>query len=170
MKISLHNKDIVSVSEAETIVLPVDGSGPGMEGGVARRFMRYAGVEQMDDLYSTRPSYPFNGGCHWTTIEPFDTHFTHMCCLGIQSHRIGADHGGYLRSAFNLMLRDAGTRGDVGRNVVCPILTGGNRLKIVDSIYIMLAEVDMCMDLDVELHIAEKDTERFEILQGIARC
>jgi len=170
MKIFVHNKDIVDVTEADTIVLPVDGSAPGLEGNIARRFMQRVGVEEMHQLYAPPPYYPFNGDSYWSNVEGFEgTHFTHICCVGTLSHAPGADHRSYTRSAFRNMLEMAG--GDLGSKLACPVLTGGARVDFVDAVYLMLSEVDTWKDPQapsyLELHIAEKDKERFEKLRDI---
>lgn len=169
MKVVLHNKDITEVTEADTIVLPVDGSAPGLEGNIARHFMRHVGVEKMHELYAPPPYYPFNGECYWSNIATFGTHLKFICCLGILSHEDGADHKANLRSALRDMFRDADSGSDMGSRLVCPVLTGGKRIDPVSAIHIMVAEADVYTNPSLELHIAETDQERFEILQGIVR-
>ncbi len=174
MKIALHNRDIIEVTEADTVVIPVDGSGPRMEGNLARHFMRHVGVDDMDELYDPPPRYPFTGDTHWSSLAAFEqSHFEHLCCLGILSHQLGADHKGHLRSAFRGMLMNAASRADLGSRLACPILTGGKRIPAIDAIYVMVAELDAFAGhggATLELHLAERDPARFALLESVVRC
>ena len=169
MRIFIHNKDIINVTEADTIVLPVDGSGPGLEGNTARRFMKHIGIEKMHEMYAPPPYYPFNGEAYWSQIAGvFDnTHFEWICCLGFLGHQVEASHKSTMRAALRHMLSSVG--GDVGSRLACPILTGGPRIAPVDAIYIMTEEAERCSSRSAELHIAEIDAERFRLLQHIVR-
>jgi hypothetical protein len=166
MKIFLHNKDIVDVTEADTIVLPVDGSAPELEGNVARHFMRHLEIDEMNDLYDRPAEYPFNGGCQWSHIDGLfpETHFKYVCALGVLSHRQGVDHKALLRSALHSMFLEANmTTG----KFACPVLSTGWRIKPVDAVYIMLAEAERIRDQGLELHIAELDQERYNMFKNI---
>lgn len=57
----IGQSNILDIEEADTLALPVDASGPGLESSIARPFMKRAGVAQMHGLYATPPPYPFNG-------------------------------------------------------------------------------------------------------------
>lgn len=164
MKIFLHNKDIVELTEADTVVLPVDGSAPGLEGNVARHFMRHIEIDEMSDLYDRPAKYPFNGGCQWSHIDGLfpETHFKYVCALGVLSHQV-VDHKALLRSALNSMFRNKA----MGRKFACPVLSTGWRIKPVDAIYIMLAEAERIRDQGFELHIAELDQERYNMFKTI---
>lgn len=166
MKVFIHNQDIINVTEADTIVLPVDGSGPGLEGNTARRFMKHLGIEHMYQTYAPPPYYPFE--TYWSNVAGNgESHFEWLCCVDTLSHKGGADHKAnlrkILRSAFKEMLG-----GGVGRRLASPILTGGKRIPIVDAIYIMMEEATN-FDSSDQLHIAEIDAERFKVLQQIVR-
>ena len=166
MKVFLHHKDIVDVTEADTIVLPVDGGGPGMEGNVARRFMRHVEVDEMDDLFDLPLRYPFNGRCHFSETNDLDnTHFEYVCALGILSHAPDVDHRALMRSALYAMFQE-GKEG-MGTRFASPVLSGGWRLKAMEAIYIMLAEADRFTDPTLELHIAERDAARYQLLRTI---
>ena len=168
MKVFLHHKDIVDVTEADTIVLPVDGSGPGMEGNVARRFMRHVEVDQMDDLFDLPLRYPFNGRCHFSETNALEgTHFAYVCALGMLSHLPDVDHRAMMRSALYEMFREA--EHDMGQRFACPVLSAGWRLKPTDALYIMLAEADRFTNPDLELHIAERDEARYQTFRAIVR-
>ena len=168
MNIQIHNKNILDIREADTLILPVDGSAPGLEGNIARQFMKRVGVEEMHELYSPPPYYPFNGDTHWSRWLPFDeTHFRHICCLGILSHDPDANHEGYISSAFDRMLGMARMDPGVGENIACPVLRGGHRLKYVDAIFLMIKIIEKNRNSAVTIHIAESDTERFGILSDV---
>lgn len=168
MKILTHQGNILDI-EADTLVLPVDGSAPGLEGHIARQFMERVGVEQMHELFAPPPYYPFNGDCYWSNIAPFAdaTHFRHICCLGMLSHEAGANHAGYIASSLGSMLFLAGMDPGMGEHIACPVLTGGNRVGYVDAVYLMLKVVDENRNRRVTLHIVESHPEKFEILRDI---
>ena len=143
MHIHIHNKSILDVKEADTLALPIDGSAPGLEGNIARQFMKRVGVSEMHELYAPPPYYPFNGDCYWSSSLPYDkTHFKHICCLGILSHDPDANHEGYIASAFDRMLGMTAMDPGKGENIACPVLRGGHRLKYVDAIFLMLKITD----------------------------
>jgi len=166
MKVFLHNKDIIDVTQADTIVLPVDGSAPDMEGNVARRFLRLVELDSMDDLYAPPPSFPFNGRCHWSDIEGEfpETHFHYICALGILSHLPDVDHRAMMRSALYQMFEEA-ENGRMGTRFACPVLSAGWRLKAIDALYIMLAEAERFNTDKLELHIAERDKSRYDMFR-----
>ncbi len=168
MKIQIHHKNILDITEADTLALPVDGSAPGLEGNIARQFMKRVGVKEMYELYAPPPYYPFNGDCYWSRWLPFDeTHFRHICCLGILSHDADANHEGYIASAFNQMLGLAYMDPGVGEDIACPVLRGGHRLKYVDAVFLMLKIIEKNPDTGATIHIAESDPEKFGILRDI---
>ena len=169
MLIRLHQGDILQV-KADTLVLPVDGSAPGLEGNIARQLMKQVNATDMHELYCPPPYYPFNGDCYWSSLEAFDeTHFNRICCLGFLSHAPGSNSKGYMVSAFSNMLGEAGMDPDFGDTLACPVLTGGYRMSYVDAVYAMLGEIDRAQESSVCITIAEKSPERFEILKGIVR-
>lgn len=170
MKVHIHHKNVLDV-EADTLALPVDGSAPGLEGNIARQFMKRVGAEEMHELYAPPPYYPFNGDCYWSNIAPFQdkTHFRHICCLGMLSHSPDANHEGYITSAFDRMLGLAAMDPGQGENIALPVLHGGGRLKYIDAVYLMLKIIEQNRRSiqGVTLHIAERDPERFAILRDI---
>jgi hypothetical protein len=170
MQIQIHHKSVLDVEEADTLALPVDGSASGLEGNIARQFMKRVGVSEMHELYAPPPYYPFNGDVYWSSSLPHDkTHFRHICCLGMLSHDPDTDPEGYIASAFGAMLDQAGLDPEFGANIACPILRGGRRMSAVDAIYLMLKVFEEKRDVrrDVVLHIAENDPETFELLKSI---
>jgi len=162
MKIFLHHKDILDVTEADTIVVPVDGSGPNMEGAIARQLMRRVEVDEMDDIYIPPPDYPFNGRCHWSHIEgDFEqTHFKHMCAIGVLSHLPDVNHAAIIRSAIFDLFESAG--GDRGTKLACPVIRAGWRLDPIQALCIMLDAATHFRDKDLELHIAERDPDKYK--------
>ncbi len=46
MQTFIHNKDVFTVTEADSLVLPVDGSGPNLVGNLAQQFMKRIGVDR----------------------------------------------------------------------------------------------------------------------------
>jgi hypothetical protein len=170
MLIDLHRGNILDV-KADTLVLPVDGSGPGLEGNIARQLMKRLVIEAMHELYAPPPYYPYNGSCYWSgIIAGYDeTHFNNTCCLGFLSHAPGANVKGYMVSAFGEMLSHAGMDPGFAQTIACPVLTGGHRLNYVDAVYLMLAEIERTDGCGHTLTIVERDPEKFEILKGIVR-
>ena len=169
MFIDLHQGDILDV-KADTLVLPVDGSAPGLEGSIARQLMKQVGVEHMHEMYSPPPYYPFNGDCYWSSLECFDeTHFSHICCLGFLGHTPGTNSKGYMVSALSRMLSEAGMGPEFGYTLACPVLTGGYRVSYVDAVYAMLGEIDRAEGGASVITIAERDPKKFETLQGIIK-
>lgn len=169
MLIDLYQGDILDV-KADTLVLPVDGSAPGLEGNIARQLMKKVGAEHMHEMYAPPPYYPFNGDCYWSSLVDFEeTHFNRICCLGFLSHAPGANSKGYMVSALSRMLGEAGMDPGFGVTLACPVLTGGYRMSYVDAVYAMLGEIDRAQGGATCITIAEKNPERFETLKGIAR-
>ena len=169
MLIDLYKGDILDV-KADTLVLPVDGSGPGLEGNIARQLMKQVGMEHMHEMYSPPPYYPFNGDCYWSSLESFDeTHFDHICCLGFLSHLPGPDAKSYMVSAFSRMLGEAGMDPGFGVTLACPVLTGGYRVSYVDAVYAMLGEIDQTEGDASVITIAERDPKKFDTLQSIIK-
>lgn len=171
MELHIRNQSIFDVEEADTLALPVDGSGPGLEGNIARQFMKRVGVEQMHELYAPPPYYPFNGDTYWSSsVPPGKTHFRHICCLGVLSHASGANHEGHVASAFGKMIRDAPWGPDHGEAIAWPVLTAGHRLSYVDSIYLMLKvfhAVNAGPYWGTTLYVTESNPEKFAILKSI---
>ena len=58
MFLSIHSDDVLSDTETDTIVLPIDASGPGMVGSLASQFMKSVGVKEMHELYAPPPVLP----------------------------------------------------------------------------------------------------------------
>ena len=161
MRIFLHHQNVLQLTEADTLVLPVDGIGRGLEGNVARKFLKAIEYDSLDELYEKPIAYPFNGGCQWAQIEDIDeTHFEYVCALGILSHQAGADHRGFIRSALYHMF-EAAEGGSVGTKLACPVLSAGWRLPAIDALYLMVAEAERFVSDRVELHIAEIDPKRY---------
>lgn len=166
MKVETVFGNILDV-RGDTLALPVDGQAPGLEGRIARQFMSRVGVEKMHELYAPPPYYPFNGEAYWSSGIPHDqTHFRWICCLGVLSHAPDANHKGYVRSALGQMLDMSGMDPEMGKNIVCPVLTGGHRIKYIDAVYLMLSEIQDSRGCGT-IHIVERDPERFEILESI---
>lgn len=169
MQTFIHNKDVFTVTEADSLVLPVDGSGPNLVGNLAQQFMKRIGVDQLDGMLAPPPHSSYDGEPVWSAIGGlFDTHFDYICCIDSLSHADGADHRAMLRKTFNLMF-DGMACGGVGKSVACTILTGGSRIPPVDALYIMLEIIEKWRHLGYEVHIAELDPERFELLQRMVR-
>lgn len=169
MLIELYKGDLLDV-KADTVVLPVNGTAPGLEGNVARQLMRQVGVENMHEMYAPPPYYPFNGDCYWSSLEFFPgTHFNRICCLGFLSHEPEASAKGYMVSAFSRMLGEAGMDPDFGVTLACPVLTGGYRMNYVDAVSAMLEEINRAQGGATCITIAERDPEKFDTLQRIVR-
>lgn len=167
MKVVLHNRNVLDI-EADTIAVSVDGSGPGLEGQVARQLMARLGADKMADLYAPPPYYPFNGTAFWSGLSTFDTQFQQVCCLGFLGHQPGDPHLPRMVSAFGMMLDEGGWDVDHGQVIACTLLTGGSRIKPVDAAYAMALEIEARPDTMVrELHLAELDAARFEVLQQV---
>tara|TARA_R110002126_G_scaffold69943_1_gene176421 strand:+ start:89 stop:607 length:519 start_codon:yes stop_codon:yes gene_type:complete len=169
MKIHAVRGNILDI-EADTLVLPVDGSAPGLEGSVARQFMKRVGVEEMYELYAPPPHYPFNGSCYWSSsVPPGKVHFKHICVLGMLSHEQGVNHEGYIASAFGAMFQHAGCDPDYGEVIASPVLRGGTRMNYVDAVYLMLKvyHENYHRHSSVTLLVVENDEDRFEMLTSI---
>lgn len=166
MTVMVRFGDILD-TPGDTLVLPVDGQAPGLEGNVARKFMARVGAEHMHELYAPPPNYPFNGRAHWSSSLPCDrTHFRWICCLGVLSHAPSANHKGYVRAALGQMLAHAGKEPGKGEDIACPVLTGGHRIRYIDAVYLMLSAIQDTRSRST-IHITEHDPERFEMLQSI---
>lgn len=167
MKVFLHNKDVLDISEADTIALPVDGSQKGMEGNVARQFMKRLGTEDFQDLFSWPVPYPFID-CHWGGIEgawPDETHFNWVCAIATLSHAQDVNHKQRIAYALGRMLQDMEVSGDVGTRIAMPVLSGGWRVPPIDALYLILGEADQIKY--GELHLAELDKERYEMFKSV---
>ena len=166
MKVFLHHKSVFEVSEADTLVLPADGSGPRMEGNIARQFMRLVEVEDFDELFDIPLRFPFTGRAHLSEVNALEgTHFEHLCALGILSHAQGVNHAALLRSALRHMFEQAGP--ESGERFACPLLRGGWRLKGMETLAIMLSEADRFVTPSLELHIAETQLERYQMIRAL---
>jgi hypothetical protein len=170
MKVKIHNKSVLDITEADTLALPIDASAPRLEGNVARQFMKRIGVTQLDECFAPPPYYPFNGDCHWSNVAVFGdkTHFHYICALGMLSHEPGANHAGYIESAFDRMLGFAHMDPGFGEDIACPVLRGGHRLKFVDAVFLMLSVIERNKQ-DATVHIAVEAPEDFGILRDIVR-
>ena len=167
MKIYIHNKDILDVTEADTIVLPVDGKGPGLEGNIARRFLKRVDFDGLHELYAPPPVYPFNGRGHWSKIDGLEsTHFDWICSLGVLGHDQGVDHKAIARSAVHAMLTSADIS-DMGTRLACPVLSAGWRTDPVSALYMMIAEVEEFPGSRVQLHLAEPDKDRYDAFRTV---
>ena len=166
----LHNGDILDV-RADTIAVSVDGSGPGLEGNLARQLMGQLEVQKMEELYAPPPYYPFNGDCYWSDLRAFyETPFQRICCLGFLSHQPGHNHKAYMASAFSKMMLEGGLGPDFGQRIACPVLTGGYRIKLVDALYTMFNVLEDVKHSAVEeLVLVEQDAEKFEIMLQVAQ-
>jgi hypothetical protein len=171
MELSIHHGDILLDDASDTIVLPIDASGPGMEGNLARQFMKKVGVEEMHEFYAPPAYFPFNGDAHWSSLACFpETHFDNICVVGTLSHAPDANHKAYARSALMEVLDMGGCDPGLGQVIACPVLTGGRRIRYLDAVYIMMDVIDTMRDrtLVYELRIFERDPERFQILSSVA--
>jgi hypothetical protein len=167
MKIYIHNKDILDVTEADTIILPVDGSAPGLEGNIARKFLKRVGFDEMHELYAPPPYYPFNGSGHWSSIQGLETtHFNWICALGVLSHEQGVDHKAIARSALSKAFTSADLS-MMGTRLACPVLSAGWRNDPVSALYMMLMEAERFGGSRLELHIAELDKDRYDTFKSI---
>jgi len=168
LRIFTHNKDILTVTEADTIVVTADGAAPGLEGNTARHLMKAVEVEDLRQMFGPPLTYPFNGGAIWSSLEGmFDTHFEWICVLGTLGHMAEEPHKVTLRKALREAL-DGMSYGGVGRRLAVRVLTGGPRVPFVDAVYIMMEEAEK-LSPRLEMHIAETDPERFKTLQQIVR-
>ena len=163
MKIYLHNKDILDITEADTIVLPVDGSAPGLYGNITQRIMQAVGVKDMHELYAPPPYYPFSH--HWSRFERFG--FDWLCALGVLSHAPDADHKAQLRQAFYAMLEGTNLAGDLGRKIATTVLAGGHRMRPVDALMSMLSVAQQFPSPLLVLHIVEKDPVKYAMMQPL---
>jgi len=171
INVYLHNKDIFDITEADTLVLPVDGTAPKLIGGIAHKFLKRIEVETLEEIFAPPLEYPFTGYCPWTRIEGCfpQTHFKYVCALGTLSHVPGADHAAVVRSALTDMLVGAET-GGVGTKLAIPLLTGGGRLPPLNALHTMLREIEgYSALLDLEVHIAERNKERYEVVKTLMR-
>ena len=167
MKVFLHNKDVLDISEADTIALPVDGSQKGMEGNVAKQFMKRLGTEDFQDLFSWPVPYPFSD-CHWGRIEgewSDETHFNWVCALAILSHAQDANHKQRTSYALKGMLEDMESSGQLGTRIAMPVLSGGWRVSPLEALYLILGEANQIKC--GELHLAELDKERYEMFKSV---
>jgi hypothetical protein len=176
VKIFLHKKDLFDVVEADTIALPIDGLVPGLEGSVAHQLLRRLGAGSLAEIYQTQPDYPFNGRAHWSSLESYsETHFDWLCALGtgIRSSSGIDGHGAAVRPTQKQLARavladmfQRAEGGELGRRIACPVLSGGGRIRAVDVAYIMLDEASR-YDHGIELHIAERNQDVFDVLRPI---
>ena len=164
MKVFLHNKNVLDVAEADTIALPVDGRHKGMEGNVARQFMKRIGTEDFQDLFSWPIPYPFRD-CHWGRIEEDETHFNWVCALATLGHEQGENHKQNTTYALRGMLEDMQSSGEVGTKIAMPVLSGGWRLSPIEALYLILGEADQIQC--GELHLAELDKDKYEMFKSV---
>lgn len=167
MRVYLHNKDILHVKEADSIALPIDGSGPKLYGGTTRRFMESLGITDLAELFCPPPYYPLLGESIWSELTRADSHYQWICCLDTLSHANSANHLANLRKSLRNAIR-AMYLGDVGSRLACPILTGGNRVSLVDAVHVMLEEA-VHDHSNNELHIAEINPGKFKVLRQLTR-
>ena len=166
MKIYLHHASVFTLTQADTLVLPSDGSGPRMEGNIARQFMRLVGVDDFDALFDIPLRFPFVGRAHLSEVNALEgTHFEHLCALGILSHAQGVNHAALLRSALRDMFEQAGP--ETGERFASPLLRGGWRLRPMDAFTIMLGEAERLRNPRLEFHIAETDPERYQMFKAL---
>ena len=167
MKVFLHHKDVLDITEADTIALPVDGSQKGMEGNVARQLMKCLGTEDFQDLFPWPIPYPFDD-CHWGRLEgrwPEKTHFNWVCAVATLSHAQGVNHKQRIAYALRGMLQDMESSGELGTRIAMPVLSGGWRMSPIDALYLILGEADQIKC--GELHLAELDDKRYEMFKSV---
>lgn len=167
MKVFLHNKNVLDIEEADTIALPIDGDHEGMEGNVARQFMKRLGVENFYELFPCSIEYPVSD-CHWGRIEggwDDETHFKYVCAISTLSHAQNINHKQKTAYALRGMLQDMESSGQLGTRIAMPVLTGGWRNSPIEALYLILGEADQIRH--GELHLAELDTERYEMFKPI---
>ena len=163
MKIYLHNEDILSVPRADTIMLPVDGNAPGLYGSVTQRFMRYMGVESMDELYSPPAEYPFLS--RWTRVDC--DKFKWFVAVSVLSHKPDVDHRAQLKRAFYEAIDAQVLTGDLGNRIATPVLTGGHRMRPVDALITMLEVATKLNPKGMELHIVERDEKLYNAFRPL---
>lgn len=173
MRISVHAKDIFDVEEADTLLLPIDASAPGLEGNISRQLMKRMEVEKMSDLYSPPPSYPFNGRCHWSYLGY--KNFNWLCVIGTLTHVASPgdnrSHKDLVRDSLSEAIHGA-YMAEVGYCPVMPLPTGGGRVSVVDAAY---SVANVCQEAAAKykygrlqhLHVAERDPEIFSVIQNI---
>lgn len=167
MKVFLHNKDVLDVTEADTIALTCDGHRKGMEGNIARQFMKRLGVNHFQDLFPWPIPYPFNTS-HWGRIEGLydeKTHFKWACALPTLSHAQDVNHKQRTAYALRSMLESMEMSGDLGSKIAMPVLSGGWRINPIEALYLILGEADQ---IGVgELHLAEMNKSHYEMFKPI---
>ncbi len=171
MRVYLYNKDILDVTEADTIALPMDSAAPNLIGGAARQFLTRIDAETLDEVFAPPLDYPFTGGCRWTQITGGypETHFDYVCAMGTLSHAPGVNHEAVVRSALQDLFQEAAL-GGVGSKIAIPLLTGGGRIPPLNALHTMLREAEGVKGSDlVEVHIAERDEGRYNVIKSLMR-
>ena len=174
MRVFLHHGDLLSIPGVDSIALPVDGRGPGLEGSVAHQLLRLFEAESLNDLYEVEPDYPFNGRAHWSQLAPRQgLAFQWVCALGTgirSSSGIDGAGGGRAvykqtaRAAFADMIRQSSS-GNLGTRIACPVLSGGGRIPTVEAALMMLDETTHWSQSELEVHIVEHNADHFALLR-----
>jgi hypothetical protein len=171
MRIHVHNKEIFDVVEADTLVLPIDAAAPGLEGNICRQLMKRVGVTEMSQLYAPPPSYPFHGQCHWSFLGY--KNYNWLCVIGTLKHTYAdrANNRALVRDALGQAIAHTYTA-EVGKRLACPLPVGGGRVSAVDAAYLV---ANLCSEATAkykygslpEMHIAERDSDIYEVVRSI---
>mgnify|MGYP001368021003 CR=1 FL=1 len=171
MRIVLHQKDVFDIAQADTLVVPVDGSGPDLVGDVGRQLMVRMEVDFMHEFYAPPPSYPFNGDRHWSFLGY--KNFNWLCVVGIFSGGSAQQtiDKALLQKALAKVIKDS-YFAEVGRDLAFMPPVGPNQLRIDQTVGVIK---EVCSDtrlqsksrLERTFHLAAPQLEVFDAIKAV---